>query len=114
METEELTKVVMREAAASFMANLTPADKEQLMRSVMETALAKLISSYDVEMAIRDRLKADVLGYVEEYLEDPKAQQRLKNIAIDRVEELHTAVISSIGDDLRHNMKSKYCNFDGK
>lgn len=112
METEELTKVVMREAAASFMANLTPEVKEQLMISAMETVLEKTISSYQVESAIRDRMKDDVIGYVEEYLTDPTVQQHLMNIAHDRVEELFSAVVSSIGVDLRKNMKSQYMNFE--
>lgn len=112
METEELTKVVMREAAASFMANLSPEVKEQLMRTALESVLAKTISSYDVERAIRDRMKEDVIGYVEEYLTDPTVQQHLMNIAHDKVDELFTAVVSSIGVDLRKNMKSQYMNFE--
>jgi len=112
MDSEELTKAVMREAAASFMANLSPEVKENLMISAMETVLEKTISSYQVESAIRHRMELDVLEYVEEYLTDPTVQQHLMNIAHDRVEELFSAVIKSVGDDLRQNMKSKYMKFE--
>lgn len=112
MEKQDFEKVIMQKAAADFISNLPPETKEKLMSSAMETVLAKLISSYSVEQAIQDRMKDDVLGYVEEYLADPTVQQHLMNIAHDRVEELFSAVISSIGVDLRKNMKSKYCNFD--
>lgn len=114
METEELTAVVMREAAASFMANLTPPVKEQLMISAMETVLEKTISSYQVESAIRDLMKDDVLGYVHEYLADLRVQAHLKQIARDRVDELFSAVIASVDTDLRNNMKSQYMNFEAE
>jgi hypothetical protein len=104
----------MREAAASFMVNLSPEVKEQLMISAMETVLEKTISSYQVESAIRDLMKDDVLAYVHEYLADLQVQEHLKNIAHDRVEELFSAVIASVDTDLRKNMKSQYMNFEAE
>jgi len=113
MEAKDIEKVVMQQAAAAFVNGLPEETKVALMNKSMEAVLSKTITSYEVERTIADRMKADMFGYVDEYMLDPEVQERLKKSAHEAVDGMFDAVLTSMRSNLRDNMKSKYCQFEG-
>ena len=114
METKDIEKVIMQQAAAAFVTGMPEETRVTLMNQAMATVLAKTVSSYSVEQAIGEHMKADMFKYVDEYLLDPEVQERLKKSAHEAVERLFDNVITSMGVELRNNMKSQYCKFEPK
>ena len=114
METPDIEKVVMQQAAAAFVNGMPEETRVTLMNKAMETVLAKTISAYGVEQEVGKRMKADMFDYVDAYVADPEVQERLKEAAHAIVERLFSSVIISMSNDLRDNMKSKYCKFEDK
>jgi len=112
METEDIEKVVMQQAAAAFVNGMTEETRTTLMNNAVERVLAKTISTYSVEQKIGGLMEHDMLCYVETYLQAPEVQERLEKSAHEAVDRLFKSVVTAMRTDLRTNMKSKYCLFE--
>lgn len=105
MDVKSIQNAVQQEIAAKVITNLPDEQKNIIIASAVEQILTReLMIKWDIERLLKDY----AMNYAFEYIQEPKIQQKLKNMAIKATNDVIDGIVKLVGKAIEDDIKCKY------
>jgi uncharacterized membrane-anchored protein YjiN (DUF445 family) len=104
MEERNLLKMVQDKLAVSMVESLSEEERKEIIAEAISDRLSRMSADWKVEQL----LEAEVLQYAAEYAQKPEVKERLKQKAVEAVNDVIEGIHILVGKALEDYIKSNY------
>ncbi|GAQ24237.1 hypothetical protein [Tepidanaerobacter syntrophicus] len=104
MDNDTLLKAMIAETASKIINNLSADNKEAILTNAVENILRDFRIGYQLEKTIED----EAIKFAKEYMQKPDVQRRLKEKAINAVEEVMDGLAQAISKKTEQVIRDNY------